>query len=101
MPLLQAIMKWFIMPVIAAMIAAGSMALGAGGFDLRVTSSGGGQVQVLATNIPGGIRGYCVWESSSNLVNWKPVVTNFVNKDWSTNTFTGTGSVCFYRAWVY
>jgi len=94
-------MKWFIMPVIATLIAAGSVALGAGGFDLKVTNSDATQIQVLATNIPGGIRGYCVWESSTDLVSWTPVVTNFVNKNWSTNTFTTSGSMCFYQAWVY
>jgi hypothetical protein len=71
------------------------------GFSLKVTRLGGGQMQILATNISGNIRGYCVWESSSNLVTWTPVVTNFVNKTWSTNTFPTTNSIRFYRAWVY
>jgi hypothetical protein len=71
------------------------------GFNLKVTRLGGGQMQVLATNISGNIQGYCVWESSSNLVTWTPVVTNLVNKTWSTNTFTTTNSMRFYRAWVF
>jgi hypothetical protein len=71
-------------------------------FTLQVTNVGGGQIQILATNIPeGGIRGYCVWETSSNLVTWTPVVTNGVNKTWATNTFPVTNSMIFYRAWVY
>ena len=70
-------------------------------FTLIVTDLGGGQTQVLATNIPSGIRGYCVFETSSNLVTWTPAVTNLVNKTWSTNTFSTTNSMTFYRAWVY
>jgi hypothetical protein len=70
-------------------------------FTLKVTDFGGGQIQVLATNISGNIRGYCVWETSSNLVTWTPVVTNGVNKTWATNTFVTTHSTTFYRAWVY
>ena len=74
-------------------------------FTLQVTSIGGGQIQILATNIPEGgmppIRGYCVWETSSNLVTWTPVVTNGVNKTWATNTFLITSPATYYRAWVY
>jgi hypothetical protein len=70
-------------------------------FDLRVTDLGAGKIQVLATNIPSGISGYCVFETSSNLVAWKPAVTNLVNKTWSTNTFQTTNTMTFYRAWVY
>ena len=58
-------------------------------------------MQVLATNISGTIRGYCVFETSSNLVTWTPAVTNFVNKTWSTNTFYTTNTARFFRAWVY
>src|SRR5690242_15273115 len=61
-------------------------------FSLKVTDFGGGQIQVLATNISGGIRGYCVWETSSNLITWTPIVTNYVNKTWATNTFSTTNS---------
>ena len=70
-------------------------------FSLEVTSFGGGQIQVLATNISGSIRGYCVWETSSNLITWTPIVTNYVNKTWATNTFLTTNSTTYYRAWVY
>ena len=70
-------------------------------FSLKLTGSGAGQIQVLATNISGNIRGFCVWESSSNLVTWTPVVTNYVYKTWSTNTFPATNSMGFFRAWVY
>jgi hypothetical protein len=77
-------------------------AIAAGTFDLKPTALSGGRLLVLATNIPSGIRGYCVWESSSNLVTWTPVLTNLVNKTWSTNTFaTTTNSMRFFRAWVY
>ena len=68
---------------------------------LRSTALSGGQLQILATNIPSGIAGYCVWESSSNLVTWKPIATNLVYKTWSTNTFVTTNSMRFYRVWVY
>jgi hypothetical protein len=94
-------MKQFIIAFVATIVVAIAPALVAGGFDLKVTSLGGGKMQVLATNIPSGIRGYCVWESSSNLVTWTPVVTNFVHKTWSTNTFATTNSMRFHRAWVY
>jgi len=70
-------------------------------YYVKMTDLGGQQIQVLATNIPSGIRGFCVFETSSNLVNWTPVVTNLVNKTWSTNTFSTTKSVEFYRTWVY
>jgi hypothetical protein len=70
-------------------------------FTLKVTDFSGGHIQILATNISGNIQGYCVWETSSNLVTWTPVVTNFVNKAWATNTFPITNSMTFYRAWVY
>ena len=83
------------------MIAATPVALVAGGFDMKVTNLGAGKMLVLATNISGDIRGFCVWESSSNLVTWTPVLTNFVNKTWATNTFATTNSMRFYRAWVY
>jgi RNase P/RNase MRP subunit p29 len=76
-------------------------ALAGATFDLRLTDLGGRKIQVLATNIPSGIRGYCVFETSSNLVIWTPIVTNFVNKTWSTNTFATTNTMRFYRAWVY
>ena len=94
-------MKRFIVAFVATTIVAIPVALVASGFDLKVTNLGAGKVQVLATNIPSGIRGYCVWESSSNLVIWTPVVTNFVNKTWATNTFVNTNAMRFYRAWVY
>lgn len=95
------IMKQLVVAFVAAIVVLITPALVAGGFDLKVTSFGGGKMLVLATNIPSGIRGYCVWESSSNLVTWTPVVTNFVNKTWATNTFVTTNSMKFHRAWVY
>ena len=69
--------------------------------SLKVTGFSGGQIHLLATNIPGDIRGYCVWETSTNLVTWTPVVTNGVFKTWATNTFLTTNSATYYRAWVY
>lgn len=93
-------MKRFII-AFATMIAATPVALVGGSFDMKVVNLGAETMHVLATNIPSDIRGYCVWETSSNLLTWTPVVTNFVNKTWSTNTFATTNSMRFYRAWVY
>jgi hypothetical protein len=89
-------------PASATIILLASLsALVAATFDLKVTALGRGTVQVLATNIPSGISGYCVFETSTDLVSWTPVVTNFVNKTWATNTFLITNGTTFYRAWVY
>jgi hypothetical protein len=94
-------MKRFITAFVTTMISATPVALVGSGFDMKVVNFGPGKMQVLATNIPSGIRGYCVWEASSNLVTWTAVVTNLVNKTWSTNTFATTNSMRFFRAWVY
>jgi RNase P/RNase MRP subunit p29 len=94
-------MKRFILTLAVAIMAGVLSALAGATFDLRLTDLGGHKIQVLATNIPSGIRGYCVFETSSNLVTWTPAVTNFVNKTWSTNTFYTTNSTRFIRAWVY
>jgi hypothetical protein len=98
---IRAFMKRFIIAFLTTMIGVTPVALVAGGFDLKATNLGAGKMLVLATNISGDIRGFCVWESSSNLVTWTPVLTNSVNKTWATNIFSTTNSMSFYRAWVY
>jgi len=94
-------MKRLILPLAVIILATSLPILFGATFTLKVTNLGGGRIQVLATNISGNIQGYCVFETSSNLVTWRPVVTNLVNKTWSTNTFSPTNSMTFYRAWVY
>jgi len=94
-------MKKVILALTVTILAACLPALAGATFNLKVTELGGGQILVLATNIPSDIRGYCVFETSTNLVTWTPVVTNGVYKTWSTNGFPTTHSMTFYRAWVY
>jgi hypothetical protein len=83
----------------AIFLATSPSALFGNTFDLKVTDLGGGKIQVLATNIFA--MNYCIFETSSNLVTWTPVVTNRVYKTWSTNTFLATNAMTFYRARVY
>jgi len=94
-------MKRLIISLTVAAMTCVLSAYGGTTFNLTLKDLGGHKILVLATNIPSGIRGYCVFETSSNLVIWMPVVTNLVNKTWSTNTFSTTNCVKFYRAWVY
>jgi hypothetical protein len=94
-------MKRLMLPLAVIILAVSLPILFGATFTLKVSGFGGGKIQVLATNIPSGIRGYCVFETSTNLVTWTPVVTNGVYKTWSTNTFSTTNSMTFYRAWVY
>ena len=94
-------MKKLILGLALIALAASLPALVGAPFTLKVTGFGGGRIHILATNISGNIAGYCVWETSSNLVTWRPVITNYVNKTWAINTFPATNSKTFYRAWVY
>jgi len=95
------VMKRIVLAVTVIILATFLPTLIGATFDLKVTRLGGGRVLVLATNIPGGIRGFCVFETSSNLVTWTRVATNGVNKTWSTNAFLTTNRMTFYRAWAY
>ena len=69
-------MKNFTLALVVIILTTTTPILFGATFNLIITDLGGGKTQVLATNISGNIRGYCVFETSTNLVTWEPVVTN-------------------------